>query len=289
MSIQAFSDKKWSVIIKLFLIVVFSLSVLLTSTAGESHASAVSPITYNANDMALKTILEKISKQSGYEIDVSPPWDDKVLTVSFDKVELEEALKKILRLLDQPSNVIIFDETNKKITILISDSFSNYASKASAPVHSGPDSDVSNIPPSDAGAGAKGFPFSAADLSVEAEKIRKLQAKQQESFTTDTVVVPSLGPEGSGLTAGRLENIKKAQNQPLPADAVIIPPSAVGETGLTASDLEAIKISLTNRSAKANNPANEAPATSGLGSAPNVPEKSNNLPLITTIRIHPNS
>jgi hypothetical protein len=231
-------DKKLSAIIRLVAIVAITLSMTMTSTSYTSLASDNEQITLNTDEMPLKDVLQKISKQAGYEVSISPPWAEVPLTLSLEKADLEEAIKKILRVLNQPSNFILYDEAQKKVAILISDSPSNIFSSGDHVItHFNPENEATMPPLS----GIGGLPFGAAQTN-ELKRVKERYQKRIDSFTDDTVIVPPSSPGDTGLTIGGLKEVKNILEQPLPGDTVIIPPSANGGYGLTVSGLEEVKI-----------------------------------------------
>ena len=67
----------------------------------------------------LNEVLLKISKATGYQIEITKDWENRILTVNLDKLTLEEGIKKIIRVLGNPNYTLVTDDSIKKVKIEI--------------------------------------------------------------------------------------------------------------------------------------------------------------------------
>jgi hypothetical protein len=69
----------------------------------------------------LNEILVKISKSTGYKIEITKSWEDKPVTVSLKKITLEKGLREIMRMTGEPNYAVVINESIKKVEIRIFD------------------------------------------------------------------------------------------------------------------------------------------------------------------------
>jgi hypothetical protein len=99
----------------LFILPLLSISVFIINPSFATVNSANEPvITITAKNEPLKLVLEKITKTTGYKIEVTEGWDSKPVTVDIKSMTLDDSLNKIIRALGSPNNAKI-DYDNKKI------------------------------------------------------------------------------------------------------------------------------------------------------------------------------
>lgn len=89
---------------------------------GTGYTAARFSITSN-NEPLYKTLV-KVSKITGYQIEITKGWKDKPLTADLKKVTLEESMKSIIRAMGRPNHAMIVDERRKKVEIRIFDASS---------------------------------------------------------------------------------------------------------------------------------------------------------------------
>jgi len=95
----------------------WSLTPLISVGAEKGSKSA--PFSLSASNERLDTVLEKISKASGYTITVNEGWRNKVISVRLENVTVEEGLKTLIDALGRPSHLLLYDQTQKKIDIVM--------------------------------------------------------------------------------------------------------------------------------------------------------------------------
>lgn len=76
----------------------------------------------------LYKVLGKISQVTGYEIEITKSWQNKLLTADLKNCTLEEGIKKIIRLIGNPSHSIVRDNSLTNININIFADPSGYPS-----------------------------------------------------------------------------------------------------------------------------------------------------------------
>jgi hypothetical protein len=67
----------------------------------------------------LDAVLEKISKASGYTITINEGWRNKVISVRLENVTVEEGLKSLIDALGRPSHLLLYDQTQRKIELVM--------------------------------------------------------------------------------------------------------------------------------------------------------------------------
>lgn len=96
-----------------------ALSVALAAAPcrGSDRASADPTITLEVKNEPLRTVLEKISKTTRWQIKAPDKWMDKPITQTLTRVSIEEGLRFILKDAGVENLLLTYDENNKKITI----------------------------------------------------------------------------------------------------------------------------------------------------------------------------
>ena len=77
------------------------------------------PFSVAASNERLDAVLDKIAKASGYTITVNEGWRSKVITLRLENVTIEEGLKSLIDALGRPSHLLLYDQTNKKVEIVM--------------------------------------------------------------------------------------------------------------------------------------------------------------------------
>jgi hypothetical protein len=113
-------DQPIACYVYIFLAVLF-LMLPMASSAGNKSNSGDELISLTAKDEPLGDVLKKISGATGYEIILDNNWQSYPVTVSLEKVRLNQGLKRILKNLN---NVIVY-VSSKKIKIIIYDKISS--------------------------------------------------------------------------------------------------------------------------------------------------------------------
>ena len=141
-----------------FLVLCFGLALLGDLEPrlcfGAEKGSRNVPFSVSATSERLDAVLEKISKASGYEITINEGWKNKVITVRLENVTVEEGLKSLIEVLGRPSHLLLYDETQKKIEMVMfpgtsgaSDSSPRFEPPPRTPRQIGPSSPERARPP----------------------------------------------------------------------------------------------------------------------------------------------
>jgi hypothetical protein len=162
---------------------------------GEAGAPFVS---LDARNASLRRILEEMAQSVGQEITVNDEWAETVLTVHLDRVEVEDAVRRIIVALGNPGHVILNDSRNRRIEILI---FEDVAGRRPPP------------PPAS----------SPAITPV---------------FSADPEVIPPEVPGEKGITQEEFHRLVTQSAVVDPRDVEVIPPGEPGEPGVTQAELE---------------------------------------------------
>jgi hypothetical protein len=206
---------------------------LLPSEAKESNAER--PIvSLDAKNQPLRGVLETISKAVGYEITVNEGWANMVLTVRIDGLELENALKRIIAALGNPSYSILTDREKRKTEI-------RFYADAPVQIEEGAQArtehleseaaslDVEVVPPEEPGQGG-----------VTRIEFNRMVAMNKPVDLGTLEVIPPEGPGDKGMTHGELERLLK-RNQPVDQrKAEVIPPEGPEVGGLTMAEVNEI-------------------------------------------------
>jgi hypothetical protein len=97
---------------------------------GTDVDSSSAGISINAENETLTNVFTKISQASGYEIEFNQAWGDHPVNVNFSNETLENALSRVLANLN---HALIWNESEKKISIFINGSVSARGSGSSRP------------------------------------------------------------------------------------------------------------------------------------------------------------
>ena len=72
-----------------------------------------------SNNEPLYNALAKISKSTGYKIEITKGWKDRSLTANLKKFALGEGIREIIRIMGEPSCAIVINDSMKKVEIRI--------------------------------------------------------------------------------------------------------------------------------------------------------------------------
>jgi hypothetical protein len=86
---------------------------------GAEKGSKNVPFSLSVSNERLDAVLDKISKASGYTITVNEGWRNKVITLHLENVTVEEGLKTLIDALGRPSHLLLYDQTQKKVDIVM--------------------------------------------------------------------------------------------------------------------------------------------------------------------------
>ena len=187
------------------LVLLYFMMMLPTVTiTHQSWGAAVSPeapvLTLNIKDEPLKTVIEKISKATGYQISINEKWSDFLVTASIKDVSLHESLRWILANLN---HAIIVNDIEKKLSIII------YGSRVPAKIQKKADSDVRQvvdfrdlevIPPDKPG-----------ERGVTQRELDVILAREKKIDPLDMEVIPPQNPGERGVTQRELNAIINGQ------------------------------------------------------------------------------
>lgn len=120
---------KWVFLVLLLMISGIPGSQLYGTDVDSSGAG----ISVKAENETLTNVLKKISQASGYEIEFDPAWGDHPVNINFTNESLEDALNRVLSNLN---HALIWNDSEKKISIFINGSVSAGRSSSSRPVGS---------------------------------------------------------------------------------------------------------------------------------------------------------
>jgi len=222
--------------------------LLLMAASGLCGQGEESTVLYiDETGLPFRDLLEKISINTGYQIELVGEWPDNAINVKMQGVSLEDGLKRIIKELGSISHALVFDNSTKKIRIVR--------------FQEGLDPDISgtyeSLPtPEGADTGAETANQQVEDEAVsppspdgepgltrsQLAAIKDEHRAQLLSQTGDTEISPS-SEYGPGLTIDELEDIKRTFDitlQDQDENTFVSPPSDLGR-GMTALELSRIK------------------------------------------------
>lgn len=212
----------------LFILPLLSISVSIINPSFAAVNSAKEPvISLTAKNEPLKLVLEKISKATGYKIEVSEGWENKPVTVDIQTMTLDDSLNKIIRALGSPNNAKINYDNKKVIRINFFDTskafqfdsekknFNQHQIKQSEAVIN-----IENLPP------------------MGDNKIPKDTATKIDPLDIEVIPPEKLGEKG--ITVRELKSMGGNKKEINPLDIEVIPPKKLGEKGVTVRELKEI-------------------------------------------------
>jgi hypothetical protein len=69
-------------------------------------------------DLSFEQLTEKISFQTGYQIELVGEWPGNPIQISLQGISLEDGLKRIIKKMGAISHILIFDSEEKKLKIV---------------------------------------------------------------------------------------------------------------------------------------------------------------------------
>lgn len=102
-----------------FLAVIFFINILPSLCFGTQKGYAEPVFSITSDNEPLYEVLSKISKSTGYKIEITKGSKNKSLTIALKKIALEKGLREIMRIAEEPNYVIVMDDRSKKIEIRI--------------------------------------------------------------------------------------------------------------------------------------------------------------------------
>ena len=103
-------------------IVLLNISPLPYFGMGIGYSEPYFSIT--SNNEPLYNALAKISKSTGYKIEITKGWKDRSLTANLKKFALGEGIREIIRIIGEPSCAIVINDSMRKVEIRIFDASS---------------------------------------------------------------------------------------------------------------------------------------------------------------------
>jgi hypothetical protein len=251
----------------LFILSLLSISVFIINPSFAVVNSVKEPVvTITAKNEPLKKVLEKISKATGYKIEVTEGWENRLITADFINSPLDTSLKKIIKALGGPSNSIVTYENAKNIKINIFDSSAGSLSNMNEFLFNNDNDKVIGIDLTYAelkelhkkqsqGIEEKKknleeiiIPLSKDEEALTRKQIDKLHEKQKLEIekmmsNPDEIVIPAEGDQPA-VTRGELEALHRKQKEKIekmmndPNEIVI--PAEGDQPAVTRGELEAL-------------------------------------------------
>ncbi len=100
-----------------FRVFLINLLLMLFCCNGVGYTAPFFSIT--ADNEPLGQVLAKISKSTGYKIELTKGWENKPVSVSLKKILLEKGLRDIMRIADESSYALVVNDKMKKVEIRI--------------------------------------------------------------------------------------------------------------------------------------------------------------------------
>jgi hypothetical protein len=214
----------------LFVLPLLSISVLIINPSFAAVNSVKEPVvSISVKNEPLKKVLEKISKSTGYKIEVTEGWENKLISADFINTPLDTSLKKIIKALGGPSNSIVTYENAKNIKINIFDSSARSFSNITEVYLENDDNKV------------MGLDITFAQLEdLHAKQQKEIEASKQDM---DEIVIPAEGDQPA-VTRGQLKALHEKQKQEIDKnkqdmDEIVIPAEG-DQPAITRRQLQAL-------------------------------------------------
>lgn len=207
-----------------------SISIFIINPTFAAVNSAKEPVvTVTAKNESLKKVLEKISKATGYKVEVTEGWENRLISADFINAPLDTSLKKIIKALGGPSNSIVTYENTKNIKINIFESSARSFSNINEVNLEYDDNKV------------MGFDLTFTELKELHEK--QEQEFKKESQDSNEIVIPAEGDQPA-VTRAQLEALHEKQNKEMEEikqdmDEVVIPAKG-DQPAITKGQLKAL-------------------------------------------------
>lgn len=222
--------KKTKRVSLLFILPLLSISVLIINPSFAAVNSAKEPVvTITAKNEPLKMVLNKISKTTGYKIEVTNGWENKFISVDVTGMSLDKSLKRIIKALGNPSNSIVTYENSKTIKIIFLESSTKSSSNMAEVIFENDDNKV------------MGLDLTFAELKELHEKQeQEIEASKQDM---DEIVIPAEGDQPA-VTRGQLKALHEEQTREIESskqdmDEIVIPAEG-DQPAVTRRELKAL-------------------------------------------------
>ncbi len=193
-----------------------------------------------SNNEPLRKVLDKISKSTGYKIEITEGWELKPITVDILDMSLDKSLRKIIRALGSPSNSIINYINEKRIKINIFDTPA-VSSATRTKIYSDVERANHNID-------EIVIPAVGDQPAMTREELVALNKKQQQEIekmkrNPNEIVIPAVGDQPA-MTREELVALNKKQQQEIekmkrnPNEVVI--PAEGDQPAMTKGELETL-------------------------------------------------
>ena len=195
--------------------VIVSINLLSLFCFGLEIRSTEPVFSLTSTNEPLKRVLDKISEATGYRIEVTKSWENKIITTNIQDLTLDNSLRKVIRALGRPSNIIERYDKTKRIKIKIFD-------------------DTKGNP----AAITKSYAQLQAKQAEAVINLNGSPEEQNEEMSEDTgskidsldiEVIPPGSPDEKGITARELKEAQDKQDEGEPLDLEVFPPDNLGE------------------------------------------------------------
>lgn len=179
----------------------------------------------------LSKALDKISKATGYKIEITNGWGNKQLTANLQDLTLDEGLERIIKAVGNPNHAIQRNDRTKKVEIKILDTAKGLSTVNSGKVSTGSYAKLQQ----------KQTEAVLNNMDTPSQEQNESAAGDSSSDIDplDMEVIPPDNPGEKGVTVRDLqEQSSQPQEQVDPLDIEVIPPDKPGGKGITARELE---------------------------------------------------
>jgi hypothetical protein len=107
---------------------IFLINILLLPCFGIETGYAEPVFSITTINEPLYNLLAKISKSTGYKIEMKKGLKNKSLTANLNKFTLEEGIRAIFRIIEEPNYAIVIDDSMKKVEIRVFNASSDNSS-----------------------------------------------------------------------------------------------------------------------------------------------------------------
>jgi len=112
----------------IFLCGIFLINILPLPCYGIKTGYTEPVFSISATNELLYDVLAKISKTTGYKIEINKGLKNKSLTANLNKFTLGGGIREIFRIIEEPNYAIVIDDSMKKVEIRVFDSSSGNSS-----------------------------------------------------------------------------------------------------------------------------------------------------------------
>ncbi|MEE9913573.1 MAG: hypothetical protein K4571_17815 [Deltaproteobacteria bacterium] len=109
------------------------LCILCLSCPGIGTGHAEPVFSVSSVNEPLYQVLAKVSKSTGYKIEITKGWENKSITADLKRTTLDEGLKAIIRSMGSPNHAIVRSDRPRKVEIKIFDTYSGHSSTTGMP------------------------------------------------------------------------------------------------------------------------------------------------------------